>query len=358
MLMKIFARVFLFFHLFSFPLFSQIKYYNADMFPLLGKISEGTETRYERLPSYLKNQSRAAVWNLGKNTAGLAVRFKSNSTSVAVKWEVLNDLYMNHMAAVGIKGLDLYAWTEGKWMFVKSARPTGKTNREVIIENMKPEAREYMLFLPLYDGITSLFIGIDSLKTISQPALPYPNTSKPIIAYGTSITQGGCASRPGMAYTNILTRQLNREFINLGFSGNGKLDIEIAELIAQRKDASLIILDFAANNTSKQIEDNTLPFIEVIRRVNPKTPILLIEHSIYPYSLFDEAKREELKMKNAALKACYDTLKKKGDKKIYYLNAENLIGEDNEATVDGGHFTDLGFFRFSEVLKKKIKRIL
>jgi hypothetical protein len=124
---------------------AQTVYYSADSFPLLGKISEATETRYERLPAYLKGVCRPPVWELGKNTAGLAVRFRSNSTAVSARWTSLNNNSMNHQTATGTKGLDLYALVDGQWEFVNSGRPGGKKSSAVIIANMQPQEREYML---------------------------------------------------------------------------------------------------------------------------------------------------------------------------------------------------------------------
>lgn len=250
-------------------LHSQTKWYNGDLFPLLGKTSEDTETRYERLPESLKEVSRPPVWHLGKNTSGLALRFRSNSTQISAKWELLEDVNMNHMTDTGIKGVDLYAWNGEKWQFVNTGRPKARENNQVIISNMTPDEREYMLYLPLYDGVTAISIGIDSLATIGQPLQAIPNREKPVICYGTSITQGGCATRAGMSYTNILGRKLNREVINLGFSGNGQLDYEIAELMSGRTDAGLFVLDFIPNVNLNQIKEKTAHFVELLCKNNP-----------------------------------------------------------------------------------------
>lgn len=336
---------------------AQGKYYNADQFPLLGKLSDDTETRYERLPAFLKGKSREPIWRLGKNTAGLAIRFRTNSTSIYAKWTLLNNANMNHMTDVGIKGLDLYAWENNQWRFVNCALPKGKENESTIINNMKPEDREYMLYLPLYDGIILLEIGIDSAAIIQQPVLKYPATSGPIVVYGTSITQGGCASRPGMAYTNILARKLNTEVINLGFSGNGQLDYEIAELMAKKKNASLFVLDFVPNVAPERIEERFIPFVKILYEANPEIPILLIENMEYTTTPFDQNRNKLWKAKNASLRVQYESLIKQGYKNIFYLNSQSLIGDDGEATVDGTHFTDLGFTRFSNVLFDKIKML-
>lgn len=338
---------------------SQTVFYDASNFPLIGKITTETETRYERLPAYLKDKvSRPAIWSLGKNTSGLAVLFNSNSTSISAKWEVLNNVKMNHMTDTGIKGLDLYCWKDNQWQFVRSARPEGKISEQVIISNMTAEEREYMLFLPLYDGVTSLSIGVDSTAFIALPGILYTDVENPIVVYGTSITQGGCATRPGMSYTNILTRWMNKEFINLGFSGNGQLDYEIAEVMAQRKDAGLFILDFVPNVDEAKIKERTKHFVNIIRKKNPLTPILFMESIIYPHSVFDMQTARNIVAKNAALHTEFETLKEDGDKNVYYLKGDNLISKDGEGTVDGIHLTDLGFQHIAKTLMEKINSIL
>lgn len=337
---------------------SQIKYTDASNLKLIGKIFTETETLYERLPRFLKEQSRLAVWNLGKNTSGLAIRFKTNSSSISAKWEVAFDNHMNHMADTGIKGLDLYVWDNGCWRFVNVARPTGKTNHATIISNMDPIDREYMLYLPLYDGVIDLQIGVDSLSYIDNPSLNSPITSTPIVAYGTSITQGGCATRPGMSYTNILSRFLDKEIINLGFSGNGQLDYEIADLMAERTDAGLFVLDFIPNVSLEQLKDKFLPFVERLRAKNNDIPILFMESVIFTHMQFDKEINKVVRDKNAELKRQFELLKSSGYKNIYYLSSDNYIGDDGETTVDGIHLTDLGFLRMAKVLLPVIETII
>jgi len=334
---------------------SQIVYHDASIFPLLGKATQSTATRYERLPDSLKNISRKPLWELGQNSAGLALRFSSNSTTIAAKWDVLLNRNMNHMTPTGIKGLDLYCLQDGKWVFVNSGRPSGKENTATIISNMKPEKCEYLLYLPLYDGVTSMAIGVDSLSDISQPTIDLPIRKKPLVFYGTSIMQGGCASRPGMAHTNILSRWFNREIINLGFSGNGQLDLEIAEVIAN-VDASMYILDFVPNATVEQMKELADKFYTIIRTRHPETPILFVEDPIFTHSRFDQRIANEVKRKNETINTFFQSLKNRGEKNIYFLSSKNMIGSDGEATVDGIHFTDLGFMRYAELLYPVIKK--
>jgi hypothetical protein len=224
--------------------FGQVQYHNAEEFPLYGKISDDTEGRYQRLPASLKGVTRPPVYSLGCHSAGLYVRFHSDSPFIRVKWTSSNGNTMNHMADSGTRGVDLYILTDGTWRFVGTGRPThgNKTTDASLAENMDPKDREYMLYLSLYDGIDKLEIGIKEGSSISGPEVKSPSDDKPIVAYGTSILQGGCCSRPGMAFTNIVARRLDREVINLGFSGNGQLDLEIAEFMASVEDPGLYSL--------------------------------------------------------------------------------------------------------------------
>lgn len=336
---------------------AQLKYYDADLFPLSGKISDDTETRYERLPATLRDNCRTPVWELGKNTAGLTLRFRTDASSIGLKWELYQNRIMNHMTPIGIKGFDLYCYENEEWVFVNSARPDANSmsNEGVIVSNMTRSEREYLLYFPLYDGVTSLQIGIDSLASIQQPKVAFPRQDKPVICYGTSILQGGCASRPGMAHTNILLRRFNRNFINLGFSGNGQLDYEIAEIISGQE-ASLVILDFMPNVSVEQIKQKMEKFYRIIRSKSPEVPIVFIENPIFPKAHFDTQMMSVIQEKNKALHQVFNSLMDKGEKNISLISSLYMIGDDNEATVDGIHFTDLGFMRYADYLYPYIQR--
>lgn len=329
---------------------AQLSYYEASNFPLLGKISRDTETLYERLPKNLRDISRTPVWNLGKNTAGFAIRFSTNASTIGAKWEVKDGVHMNHMTDIGVKGLDLYCWEGDRWVFVNSARPKSneRTNETTIVANMVPQQREYMLYLPLYDGLLNLEIGVNANATIQQPLERVVSTKRPILAYGTSILQGGCASRPGMAHTNILSRWLNTEIINLGFSGNGKLDYEIAEIMGAHE-ASLYILDFMPNVDAQQVNEKLEEFYSIIRSKAPNTPIVFVENPIFPQASYDRNMMKVIEEKNIALNKIYHQLRER-DSRISLVSSKEIIGLDNEATVDGIHFTDLGFMRYAEYL--------
>lgn len=335
-----------------------IRFEDASAFPLYGKVSDETDSRYERLPSKLKGISRDPVWYLGRNSAGLYIRFRSNSSSIHLRWEAMFNNSMNHMTDTGTKGLDLYTIHEGKWRHVCSARPTGKHNTCAVIRHMDPVEREYMLYLSLYDGVSSLEIGVDKDAFIDQPAVDRPSSEKPVVMYGTSILQGGCANRPGMAHTSIISRRLDREVINLGFSGNALLDMEIAELMASVEDPGLYVLDYVPNASAKAIDEVGEKFFRIIRDAHPDVPVIFVEDPTFPHSAFDKVILEEITTKNAAQKRLFEKLRKQGEKKIYYIPTEGMIGEDGEATVDAIHLTDLGAVRYVDHVMPVIKKAL
>ena len=336
---------------------AQTRFVDAAAFPLLGKATEQTLSRYERLPDSCQTVSLEKLWLLGRNSAGLAIRFRSNSTQIAARWETRNNFRMNHMTPTGICGLDLYCLDGDHWHFAGSGRPTGKLTTATIVRNMTPEMREYLLFLPLYDGPISLEIGVDTEALIEQPQVNLPRREKPILFYGTSIMQGGCATRPGMAHTNILERRLQRECINLGFSGSAHLDMEIADLIAS-VDAALYILDFVPNATVEEMDERAVKFISKVRAAHPDAPILLVEDPRFTHIWLDQKMAEEVRSRNAKVREVYELLKKQGDRNLYFLTSERHIGTDDEACVDGIHFTDLGFMRYADVLQPIIELLV
>jgi hypothetical protein len=290
-----------------------VVYTDASVFPVYGKVSDRTNTRYERLPSELQGVSRDPVWYLGQNSAGLFIRFRSNSTAIYARWESTFNNTMTHMTDTGTKGLDLYTLVDGEWRHVCSAQPRGKKSERKMIANMDPLEREYMLYLSLYDGVKSLEIGVDEGATLDQPAVDRPSREKPIVMYGTSILQGGCANRAGMAHTNIIGRRLDREVINLGFSGNALLDMEIAQLMASVEDPGLFVLDYVPNASAEAIDEIGEQFFRIIRDAHPDVPVVFIEDVIFPFSIFDkkilEQVQQKMRRRSASMKSLRSLVK-------------------------------------------------
>ena len=343
--------------------FAQAPYYvtftDASSLPLYGKAVPVTSALYERLPASYEKICRKSLWYLGRNSAGLYVRFRTDSPSIWIRWESSFGCVMNHMTPTGIRGLDLYVLYEGKWRFAGSARPSEDLKTEAkVIDGMDREEREYMLYLSLYDGVKSLEIGVVNGCGVLPPEVDSPSAEKPVVMYGTSILQGGCANRPGMAHTNILSRMLDREVINLGFSGNALLDYEIAELMASVEDPGLFVLDYVPNATAEQIRDKGERFFRILRDAHPQVPVIFIEDPEFPHTILDKGIRNAVSVKNDALSELFRQLKKSGEKNIYYIDSEGMIGDDGEATVDNIHFTDLGMQRYAEHVYPVIRKVL
>ena len=346
---------------------STIIYYGRQHFLIEGTaiLDSLKESPYDRLPISYKEKVREPVWDLSKASAGITVRFHSNSTSINLKWTVLNDFDMPHMAATGIKGIDLYTKYNNKWRYVTTAGalvglktyqnksiPADNINEYELIKNMTPEFREYKLFLPLYDGVTKLEVGIDSTASIEKAS---PSTVKPIVFYGTSITQGGCASRPGMAHTNIISRKLDVDCINYGFSGNGRMETPIVELISEI-DARFYVIECLQNMDSERVSERVTPLVDIIRTKHPHTPIVLVENMMYTTAFLDHTEETRLIQENAALKNEYDKIIKSGTPNIFYIKDNKDFLVDNEGTVDGVHLTDLGFLRYADYLMENFKK--
>jgi lysophospholipase L1-like esterase len=262
---------------------------------------------------------------------------------------------MNHMAATGVRGVDLYVLQGDEWRFAGAGIPvSGKENEKILISGMNGEEKEFLLNLPLYDGVVKLEIGIDSTAHIVMPLSPLPLADKPIVCYGTSITQGGCATRPGMAYPAIMTRFLQREVINLGFSGNGRMDESIGALM-MRIDAGAFIIDCLGNCTQELIDHLGYQFVCNMLKTKPDTPIYMVEHPLTPAMTFSAKEEETIHNKNRSWHDIYKQLRNEGHQNLYYVAADTLTGEDAEATVDGIHLTDLGFLRMAELLTGIIK---
>ena len=340
---------------------SGVKWTDASTLPLFGKAVENTFARYTRLPADMEGRVNSLIWRLGLNSAGLYVRFRSDSPFIRVRWTSWKGGQMPHMTDTGTRGLDLYALVDGKWRFVHSVIPSwtySVSNDSEVISDMKPEMREYMLYLSLYDGIKSLEVGVDANSVIEGPAADLPASDRPIVIYGSSILQGCSASRPGMASTAIIGRELNREVINLGFSGSARLDYPIAELMAQVPDPALFVLDYVPNASVDEINERGETFFRMLRDAHPDVPVVFIEDPDYTHALFDTRMAAEIAAKNAAQKALFLKLKKQKEKKIYYVKGSKLLGDDGEGCVDGVHFTDVGMMRYVDAVLPVIRKAL
>ena len=313
---------------------------------------------YRRFPVKPPFPLSEAVEELSWCTAGGQVKFRTDSGKIVVKATLRDGGGMDHMPQTGMSGFDLYSGVPRKESFHSVTRfACGATELKCeLLGREQRLRRDFTLNFPLYKGVNELQIGLLAGATIEAPAAY--RSDKPVVVYGTSITQGGCASRPGVCYTNVLSRRLNQPFINLGFSGSGKGDPEVARTIALIENPALWVLDYDANCVSCEIFEKTLPeFISILRAAHNKIPILVISKNRYAQEVLNGAQgREQCRTMQRKLVA---RLQKAGDRHIYFLDGSSLLGKDYwECSVDGVHPTDLGFYRMASGIERAIKRIL
>ena len=322
---------------------------------------QGLASPYDRFPASAEKDIRAAVWNLSRNSAGQYIGFKTNSSSVTVRYVVKGAQSMPHMPATGVSGVDLYAKdVEGNWRWAKGNYSFGDTITYRFNSMLLSQAIEtFRLYLPLYTSVQWMQIGVPEGKLFE--ALPI-SQEKPIVAYGTSIMHGACATRPGLAWTNILGRKLNSTIINLGFSGNGQLEPPVIDLI-NSIDAKLYILDCMPNLTLRdqfpatEIEKRIRNSVASLQQKNPHIPIILAEHCCGVDGMnMDSVMASRYKAASEIAAEVYHKMKKEGVRDIYLLTAA-AIGFTTESTVDGTHPNDIGMMQYAEAYEKLISKI-
>lgn len=329
-----------------------------------------TERTYARLPRYVKDSipEGRELWDRQQCSSGIGVRFATNSTRIGCKYTLYWDTHMIHMADTGLKGTDLYILEgDSVWRHVNTNRPYVKKdengNKTKLVEstyvsNLDGQMHEYVIYFPLYDGIEDFSVKIDSGAVITKGRPEVINANRRIVAYGTSILQGGCASRTGMAATNIIGRELNCEVVNLGFSGEGKQDTYVARAMATIPDVDVFLLDPVPNCTEMMCDTLTYNFVKTLRTLRPDVPIVMLEGPIYPYARYDNFFGKYLPKKNDAFRRNYERLKAENPDNLYYVTSEGLDGPEDDGTVDGIHLTDLGFLHYANKMIPILRPLL
>lgn len=333
-----------------------LKYVDAKTLVTIGK-AKATEQWFQRIDSNETVTMPKTVQGLAKNSAGIAIIFETNSPVISAKWTLAEDKYMANMTPIAHSGLDLYCLKDGKWQFVSPGRPDkGALNQsQVIIRRMDTTMKQFLLYLPLYNSVTNLSIGVKTESVLKAPQKVAVNKAKRVVIYGSSIVQGASASRPGMAYPAMLQRQLGMDVINLGFSGNAKMEMEVAKYLAT-VEGDCYVLDCIPNQAPEQISERALPFIKYLRDKRPKTPIILVETVIREHGYFDQQVGNSVRKQNENIHKAYQQLLKENYKQIYYVPATAFMGNDHDGTVDGTHLTDFGFDRIAKAVAKEIEK--
>ena len=308
---------------------------------------------FERIPKDKLEGLRPGLIELAKCTAGVQLRFKSNTSRICLAISVPPCAPSALMSPVGQKGFDLYV--DGVYWSCVQQTDTSSPFVFAIYKSDNFQMHEFTLNFPLYNGVNWLKIGLDEKAILDKPS---PRAiKKPIVIYGTSITQGGAASRPGMAFTNIISRKLNVEILNFGFSGNGQNDLKIAEILSEIENPAMIIIDSEANSLSvKAINERVPRFLEILRQKHPCVPILVISKVKYGprYAAECPVFKEEFKRIVAERIQA-------GDSNIHFLDGSDFFGPEDEffdCTTDSAHPNDLGFFRMAKAIIPVIKKLL
>ena len=337
-----------------------ILWYDIRQLGVEGKGFAETKAPFDRLPAKAEGVVRAPVWGLSRNSAGIVVRFVTAAATIRARWTLTSEnLALPHMPATGVSGLDLYVKHDGQWRWIGAGRPTSKgLNQAVQLVSGLPDGkREFMLYLPLYNGVTSVEIGIARDQALAKAETRPADRRKAILFYGTSITQGGCASRPGMVHTAILGRRLDRPVINLGFSGNGRMEKELAQLLAE-VDPAIYVIECLPNMSAQEVSERAEPLVRTLRQAHPQTPIVLAEDPTYCHAfLLAQVKQRSLE-RRAVFRKIFDELTTAGIRNLHYLPGDKHYGDDGEATVDGVHATDLGFLRLADAYQPILASIL
>ena len=342
------------------------KYVDATELQIINKGWDNTTEPYTRLTQQYMDSCRDDQKWLYNHSSGIAIRFATNSKRIAAQYNLKNNFHMQHMAMTGIKGTDLYYLNEerGVWEYVNTARPQEKNFKadsiqsKVYVEHLDGEMHEYMLYLPLYDGVNWVQIGVDSTAQITKPQVENPRRMGKIVIYGTSIQQGGCASRVGMVPSAMIQREYNLECVNLATSGQARMDFYIAEALANIEDAICYVIDPVPNCTKDRCDTATYDFIKILRTLRPDVPIIMVEGLMYPYTRHSSYHAEYLPQKNEAFRRGYEQHKAENPEGLYYMTHEGQTGPEMEGTVDGVHLTDYGFRAYADLLEIVIKQAL
>lgn len=331
-------------------------YRNAmeEFFDIYGLYRPRETGRYMRMPGEAAGKVSPGVRELSVCTAGGRIRFRTDSAYVAVKVRLTGGQRMPHMPLTGSHGLDLYVFQGGEDVYQGTFVPPMEDpdNFEGVVHFWSRGWREITIHLPLYSGVEELFIGLEGEAGL-EPGRKY-RPVKPVVYYGSSITQGGCASRPGNNYSAAISRETNVDFRCFGFSGGAKGEREMVDYLAGLG-ASVFVCDYDYNAPSEEhLRDTHIQVYQVYREKNPDIPVILVSRPNIRLGADADARRRD------TVYHTYRRALEKGDRNVYYVDGFQLFSgrRRHDSTVDGTHPNDLGFFRMAEVIGEVVKYCL
>ena len=336
-----------------------VKWIDGKFLPIEGRAFDDVEHYYDRLPANVTTNVNGGVRSMKHHTSGMLFRFATDSKKLVFRWVPYSgSLAMDHMPSTGVSGIDVYRLDEasGRWRYVATGR-IRDAQKGATLEVGWKSGEMCLVNLPLYNGLKSFSLGIDAGATVSAAAPRRSGVDRPVVFYGTSITHGGCASRPGLGFVNIVGRDLDVPVVGLGFSGSGVMEFEMSEHLA-RIDASCYVLDCLwnmcmteAERPGRSVEANYERFIRNLRAKRPGVPIVMAEQSdVYGSGRFAR--------KNRFVRELHGKLVAEGWKNLVYLPADGMYADDGEGTVDGTHPNDWGMMHMARAFGGAVRQAL
>ena len=330
-----------------------IKWVNAIDLGIHGYTQQTDKSPYYRYDYTQYDGFNKTIISHSKKCTGLYIVFKTNSTQISATWENKPSRMGDNMTGILQKGLDLYIKRDGKWKFAAVGRvstlPEQSKRTKALVKNMAEGEKEFLLYLPIWCELLNLEIGVDSDATIE--GLPSPFRHK-VIVHGSSITHGASASRSGLTYPALLSRNLGIDFVNFGFSGECKMQPQFLDFL-KSCEADAFLFDAFSNPGPKEIGERLNGFVEELVKAHPGKPLIFLQSPIL--ETLNTKQYERFSSRIALSRKMMKELSKKY-KDVYYLEVENATGENG--LIDGSHPTDLGFHRFVEAYQPKIAKIL
>ena len=332
-----------------------VKWIDGRYLPIEGRAYNETEHYYDRLPRNVTTNVNGGVRAMKHHTSGMLFRFVTDSKRLDFKWVPYSaNLAMDHMPATGVSGIDVYRWDKarGRWLYVKTGRIWDAKKGGTLSVDWTP-GTPCIVNLPLYNGIKSFSLGIDPTAAVSS--VPHRSgIGKPVVFYGTSITHGGCCSRPGLGFVNIVGRTLDVPVVGLGFSGSGRGELEMSEHLAAI-DASCYVIDSVWNMDRTTMEERYEKFVRNLRRLRPDVPIVLAEGcDVYCKT----AQSAAIMKRNELVRPTYEKFLSEGWKNLCFLASEDQMSDDFEGTVDGCHPNDIGMMAMSKAFSRIVRQAL
>jgi len=327
-------------------------------FKLYGFYKPYEEREFKRLPTEFIPKVNANVQALYKNTSGGRIRFRTDSTRILLRSILSKITKFDHMPKTGVSCFDLYVDGEYKNCFRHGHLSGVQKSSEEKIENLydsnltigEKKMRDILINFPLYNNVDDVFIALDDDAIIEAPK-PY-TIEKPFVVYGSSITQGGCASHPGNAFPNILSRRFDIDFLNLGFSSGGKAEVEMAEYIGSL-DMSFFLYDYDHNaSNAPYLAETHERMFKILRKMQPNLPIIMASAADGHFGGMDERRN--------IIKATYDNAIAAGDKNVYFIDGRDIYAPVGRSlcTVDNIHANDLGFLMMANAYGAVIEKVL